>query len=30
LPDKDELLRTYWRITDRQRETSVVLGLELS
>jgi len=30
LPDKDELLRTYWRISDRQRETSVVLGLELS
>jgi len=30
LPDKDELLRTYWWITDRQRETSVVLGLELS
>jgi GNAT superfamily N-acetyltransferase len=29
LPDNDELLRTYWRITDRQRETSVVLGLEL-
>jgi GNAT superfamily N-acetyltransferase len=29
LPDKDELLRTYWRIPDRQRETSVVLGLEL-
>jgi GNAT superfamily N-acetyltransferase len=30
LPDKDELLRAYWRISDRQRETSVVLGLELS
>ena len=30
LPDKDELLRTYWRIPDRQRETSVVLGFELS
>jgi GNAT superfamily N-acetyltransferase len=29
LPDKDELLRRYWRIPDRQRETSVVLGLEL-
>jgi GNAT superfamily N-acetyltransferase len=29
LPDKDELLRTYWRIPDRQRGTSVVLGLEL-
>jgi len=30
LPDKDELFRTYWRIPDRQREVSVVLGLELS
>jgi GNAT superfamily N-acetyltransferase len=29
LPDGDELLKTYWRIPDRQRETSVVLGLEL-
>jgi len=29
LPDKDELLRTYWRIPDRQREVSVVLGLDL-
>jgi GNAT superfamily N-acetyltransferase len=26
LPDGDRLLRTYWRIPDRQRETSVVLG----
>jgi len=25
-PDKDELLLTYWNISDRQRETSVVLG----
>jgi GNAT superfamily N-acetyltransferase len=30
LPDGDLLLRTYWRIPDRQRETSVVLGRELS
>jgi GNAT superfamily N-acetyltransferase len=29
LPDGDQLLRTYWRISDRQRETSVVLGREL-
>ena len=29
LPDKDELLRTYWRIPDRQREVSIVLGLDL-
>jgi len=29
LPDKDKFLRTYWRIPDRQIETSVVLGLEL-
>ena len=28
LPDGDRLLRTYWRISDRQRETSVVLGLD--
>lgn len=27
LPNKDELLRTYWNIPDRQIETSVVLGL---
>ncbi len=26
LPDKDELLRTYWDIPQRQIETSVVLG----
>jgi len=26
LTDKDELLRTYWSISDRQREASVVLG----
>ena len=24
--EKDRLLRTYWTITDRQVETSVVLG----
>ena len=29
LPDKDELLRTYWQISDRQIEVSVVLGLDL-
>ncbi|GAH89835.1 unnamed protein product [marine sediment metagenome] len=27
LPDKDELLKTYWDIPQRQIETSVVLGL---
>ncbi|MGQ9573106.1 MAG: GNAT family N-acetyltransferase [Dehalococcoidia bacterium] len=30
LPDGDALLRTYWDIPARQRETSVVLGKELS
>ena len=29
LPDKDELLKTYWDIPQRQIETSVVLGMEL-
>ena len=29
MPKKDELLRTYWQVPDRQIETSVVLGLEL-
>ncbi len=29
LPDKDELLRTYWDIPERQIETSVVLGKEM-
>ncbi len=28
LPDKDELLKTYWDIPQRQIETSVVLGTE--
>ncbi|MBA7478336.1 hypothetical protein ES707_13759 [subsurface metagenome] len=28
LPDKDELLKTYWDIPRRQIETSVVLGIE--
>jgi len=28
LPDKDELLETYWDIPQRQTETSVVLGME--
>jgi ribosomal protein S18 acetylase RimI-like enzyme len=26
MPQKDELLRTYWDIPERQVETSVVLG----
>jgi len=30
LPDKDKLLTTYWQISDRQVETSVVLGLDLA
>ena len=29
LPDGDLLLRTYWHIPNRQRETSVVLGRDL-
>ncbi|MFC2020202.1 GNAT family N-acetyltransferase [Chloroflexota bacterium] len=29
LPDKDELLKTYWDIPRRQIETSVVLGIEV-
>ena len=29
LPDKDELLRTYWNIPPRQVETSVVLGKDI-
>jgi GNAT superfamily N-acetyltransferase len=29
MPDKDELLRTYWDIPQRQIETSVVLGVEV-
>ena len=29
LPDKDELLETYWDISKRQIETSVVLGAEI-
>ncbi len=28
LSNKDELLRRYWNIPDRQRETSLVLGLK--
>ncbi|MDD5038590.1 MAG: GNAT family N-acetyltransferase [Dehalococcoidales bacterium] len=28
LPDKDELLKTYWDIPQRQIDTSVVLGVE--
>ena len=30
LPNKDELLKTYWDIPQRQIETSVVLGVELN
>ncbi|MBI4304073.1 MAG: GNAT family N-acetyltransferase [Chloroflexi bacterium] len=29
LPDKDELLKTYWDIPQRQIDTSVVLGIEI-
>ena len=29
LPDKDELLRKYWDIPERQIETSVVLGIDM-
>ena len=29
LPDKDELLKNYWDISQRQIETSVVLGMEV-
>ncbi|MFC2060555.1 GNAT family N-acetyltransferase [Chloroflexota bacterium] len=29
LADKDELLKTYWDIPQRQIETSVVLGMEV-
>ncbi len=29
LPDKDELLKTYWDIPQRQIETSVVLGVDI-
>ena len=29
LPDKDELLKTYWDIPQRQIETSVVLGIDM-
>jgi len=29
MPDKDELLKTYWDIPQRQIETSVVLGIEV-
>ena len=29
MPDKDELLATYWHISQRQIETSVVLGMEM-
>jgi hypothetical protein len=28
MPDKDELLKQYWDIPQRQIETSVVLGLK--
>jgi len=29
VPDKDELLKTYWDIPQRQIETSVVLGIDV-
>ena len=29
LPDKDELLHTYWNVPQRQIETSVVLGIKI-
>jgi len=29
MPDKDELLKAYWDIPERQIETSVVLGIEI-
>jgi GNAT superfamily N-acetyltransferase len=29
LPNKDELLKTYWDIPQRQIKTSVVLGMEM-
>ena len=29
MPNKDELLKTYWHIPQRQIETSVVLGMEV-
>jgi len=29
MPNKDELLKTYWKIPQRQIETSVVLGMEM-
>ena len=29
LPDKDELLKSYWDIPRRQIETSVVLGIDI-
>jgi len=30
LPNKDELLKTYWNIPQRQIETSVVLGMDIT
>lgn len=29
MPEKDELLRKYWNVPQRQIETSVVLGIEM-
>jgi GNAT superfamily N-acetyltransferase len=29
MPEKDELLRKYWSVPQRQIETSVVLGIEM-
>ena len=30
LPNKDELLKTYWDISQRQVDTSIVLGTEIN
>ncbi len=30
MPNKDELLKTYWDVPQRQIETSVVLGIEIN
>ena len=30
LPDKDNLLKTYWDIPQRQIETSIVMGIDLT
>ena len=30
LPDKDDLLKNYWDITQRQIETSIVMGIDIN